>query len=138
MAVIKKDTMAWTIMSNWTEILNGVTTMIHCCHHICWKLSQNKIVFLWAAMWPLLGIIKDDGKKKPAQFKLDDYIKGETGECYKRLESYCCKPKSKKWAIVTLRYVLDTACINCRGSPWKSFLSSFDLGWNLTDWSYHL
>ena len=53
-------------------------------------------------MQTLLSMTKDDGKTKPAQYKLDDFANGGTDECVKRSELYCCKPKSKKWTIVAL------------------------------------
>ena len=101
---------------------------------------KEKNILLSATTRPLLGIAKDDGKKKPAQYKLYNFTEGGTAECDKRSESYCCKPKSKKWTIVALCYVLDMARINAgtifalnhNESPWKSPLSSFDFGCNLT------
>jgi len=96
-------------------------------------------------MQPLLGITKDDGKKKPAQYKFYDFTKGGTDECDKRygiifrVESYSCKPKSRKWTIVSFCYILDMARINAstilalnrNEEPRKSLQSSFDFCWNM-------
>ena len=95
---------------------------------------------LLATMRPLLGITKDDGKEKPAQYKLYDFTKRGIGECDKRSESHSCKAKSKKWTIVTLKYVLNMTRINAvtifalnpNESSRKSSPSSFDSGRNLT------
>ena len=103
------------------------------------KSSGKKNVLLLSSMQPLFGITKDDGKKKPAHYKLYDFRKGGTDECDKRAETYSCKPKSRKWTIVAFSYVLDMARINAstilalnKGqSPRRSKLSSFDFCWNL-------
>ena len=55
----------------------------------------------------MLSIIKDDGKQKPAQYKLYDFTKGRTDECEQRIASYSAKPKSRKLTMVAFNYVLD-------------------------------
>ena len=128
---------------------DDLSTMVYWCddNHIVMssyvvktKSSGKKNVLLLSATRPLSGITKDDGKKKPALYKLYDFTKGGTDECDQRAESCRCKPKSRKWTIVSFSYVLDMARINSgtilalnrNESPRRSSTSSFDIGWNLS------
>ena len=149
-------TMIGTMQSNRSGIPNEIksmndredlSTIIYWCDdtntvlssYVVKTKSGKKNVLLLSTMTPTLGITKDDGKKKPAQYKLYDFTKGGTDECDKRAETYCCKPKSRKWTIVSLCYVLDMARINSstilalnrNETPRKSSVSSFDFCWNL-------
>ena len=144
-------TMIGTMQSNRSGIPNKIknmnnmadlSTMIYWCDdtntvlssYIVKTKSGKKNVSLLSTMTPTLGITKDDGKKKPAQYNLYDFTKGGTDECDKRAETYCCKPKSRQWTIVSLCYVLDMARINSatilalnrNETPQKSLVSSFD------------
>jgi len=43
------------------------------------KSSGKRNVLLLSTVQPILGITKDDGKKKPAIYKLYDFTEGGTG-----------------------------------------------------------
>ena len=69
--------------------------------------------------------------------KLYDYTKSGTVIIDQRMEFYSCKPKSPKWTITALSYVLDTCqvnattvlAVNVDGSP--RVQDSFLFGWML-------
>lgn len=63
-------------------------------------------------MPPFLGVIKDDGKKKPVIIKLYDFTKGGTDIIDQRMLTYSVKPKLSKWAICAFSYMLDVARVN--------------------------
>ena len=54
-----------------------------------------------STMPPLLGVTKDDGKKKPANTKLYDLTKSGTDIIDQRMSADSVKPKSSKWTILT-------------------------------------
>ena len=56
----------------------------------------KKNVLVLSTMRPLQGITKDDGKKKPAVFKLYDFTKGGTDQMDQQIGSYSTKTKSPK------------------------------------------
>ena len=90
-----------------------------------------------STMQPLLGITRDDEKKKPALYKFYDFTKGGTDIVDQKIGSYTCKAKSPKWKMVALYYILDTICINAttvqalteKKDPKK--MNSSDVGWEL-------
>ena len=72
---------------------DDLSTMVYWCddNHIVMssyvvktKSSGEKNLLLLSTTRPLLGITKDDGKKKPALYKLYDFTKGGTDECDQR------------------------------------------------------
>ena len=76
------------------------------------KSSGKRNVLLRTTMQPILGTTKDDGKKKPAVYKLYDYTKGGTDVMDQRMASYTCKSKSKRWTLTAFPYILDVCRIN--------------------------
>ena len=72
----------------------------------------KKNVVMLTTTHPLLGTTKDDGKEKPALYKLYDFTKGGTDIIDQRMSSYSSKPKSRKWTMVAFSYILDTARVN--------------------------
>ena len=103
------------------------------------KSSGPRNVLLLTTMKPILAITKDDGKKKPAIYKLYDFTKGGTDIVDQRAESYTCKAKSNRWTLVGFYYVLDICRINAstimamneRTDPRKT--DSFEFGWSLAE-----
>ena len=63
-------------------------------------------------MRPLLGVTSDDGKKKPALYKLYDFTKGGTDIVDQKFGNYTVKTKSRKWTTVAFSYPLDTVRVN--------------------------
>jgi len=61
---------------------------------------------------PILGTTMDDDKHKLALFKLYDFTKGRTDIIDQRMGTYSCKPKSRKWTMVAMLYIIDTARVN--------------------------
>ena len=102
--------------------------------------SGLKNVLVLSTMRPMMGVTKDDGKVKPAIYKLYDFTKGGTDECDQRSEAYSVKPKSRKWTMVAFSYILDMSRINASTilslnqgkDPRNSRVSSFDFGWELS------
>ncbi|XP_041464562.1 piggyBac transposable element-derived protein 1-like [Lytechinus variegatus] len=103
------------------------------------KSSGTKNVLLITTMKPILGVTKDDGKQKPAALKLYDYTKGGTDIVDQRAMNYTCKPKSNRWTIVAISFLLDTCRVNAstilalnqRNDPRK--VDSFDFGFTLAE-----
>ena len=103
------------------------------------KSTGPRNVLLLTTMKPILGVTKDDGKKKPAICKLYDYTKGGTDIVDQRAQTYTCKVKSNKWTLVALSFVLDTCRINAstilamndNKDPRK--VNSLNFGWQLSE-----
>ena len=88
-------------------------------------------------MQPLLGTTKDDGKKKPAIYKLYDFTKGGTDVMDQRMATFSCKAKSNRWTIAAFAYILDICRVNAatvlamnRGSDPRK-VNSYDFGMDL-------
>ena len=71
--------------------------------------KKLKNVLVLSSVQPLLGITKDDGKKKPAIIKLYDFTKIGTDIVDQRNERGSTKSKSNKWTKVAFSYVLDVS-----------------------------
>jgi hypothetical protein len=77
------------------------------------KTSKGKKnVLVMATVRPILGVTKDDGKKKPAIIKLYDFTKGGTDIVDQKIGFYSVKPKSRRWTIAAFSYILDTIRVN--------------------------
>ena len=77
------------------------------------KTSKGKkAVLMLSTMEPLLGVTKDDQKKKPALYKFYDFTKGGTDIVDQKMGSYTVKPKCRRWVMVAFSYLLDTIRIN--------------------------
>ena len=74
------------------------------------KVKKN--VILLSTTPPILGIAKDDGKRKIGICKVYDFTKGGTDIIDQRMGFYTCKPKSRKWTITVFSYVIDMARVN--------------------------
>ena len=85
----------------------------------------------------LLGVTRDDGKRRPAIFKAYDFTKGETDIVDQKMSSLSCKAKSARWKMVAFYYILDSACVNSttllalRNKQDPRKLISFDTGFEL-------
>ena len=86
------------------------------------KSTGPRNVLLLTMMKPILGVTKDDGKKKPAIFKLYDFTKGGTDIVDQSAQSYTCKVKSNKWTLVAFSFVLDTCRIRTKVKTITSIL----------------
>ena len=76
------------------------------------KSSSMRNVLMVSKVQPLSGTVKKGWQTKPAMNKLYDYTKSGTVIIDQRMEFYSCKPKSPKWTITALTYVLDTCRVN--------------------------
>ena len=101
------------------------------------KSSGKRNVLLLSTMQPILGTTKDDGKQKPAIYKLYDYTKGGTEVVDQRMASYTCKAKSKRWTLPAFSYILDVSRINAatvmslnKGNDPRQ-IDSYDFGMDL-------
>ena len=63
-------------------------------------------------MQPLLETTKDNGKKKPAIYKLYDFTKGVIDVMDQRMATFSCTTKSNRWTIVAFAYILDVCRVN--------------------------
>ena len=62
------------------------------------KISKGeKAALMLSTMEPLLGVTKDDQKKKPALYKFYDFTKGGTDIVDQKMGSYTVKPKYRRW-----------------------------------------
>ena len=82
------------------------------CTYVVSTSSGKKNVLLLTTTQPLLGNTMDDGKNKPAIYKLYDFTKGGTDIVDQRMGFYSSKVKSRRWSIVGFSYILDTARVN--------------------------
>ena len=71
-----------------------------CSYSVKSKSGGKKNVLMMTTTRPLLGKTKDDGKNKPALYKLYDFTKGGTDIVDQKIGSYTCKAKSSKWKMV--------------------------------------
>ena len=106
-------------------------------HVVPTKSSGKRNVLLLSAVQPILGVTKDDGKKKPAIYKLYDFTKDGTDVMDHRIGADTCKAKSNLWTLTAFSYILDVWRINAstvfafnkKMDPCKH--DSYDLGINL-------
>ena len=88
---------------------------------------------------PILGITKDDGKKKLAVSKLYDFTKGGTNMLDQKMSKFSTKAKSNKWTRVAFSYLLDTAHVNASTVLQHTLenadtkVDAFELGWALAE-----
>ena len=100
--------------------------------------SGKRNILMLSTLRPLLGTTKDDGKKKPALYKLYDFTKGGTDIVDQKVGAYSVKPKSKRWTIAAFSYILDSvrvnACslmaLNTNQDPGK--MDSFQFGYDMS------
>ena len=76
------------------------------------KSSGKRNVLLLSTVQPILGVTKDDGKRKPAIYKLYDYTKGGTDVMDQRIGSFTCKAKSNRWTLTAFAFILDVCRVN--------------------------
>ena len=97
-----------------------------------------KNVLMLSTVQPLKGVTKDDGKKKPAIYKLYDFTTGGTDVVNQMMESFTTKAKSPKWTRVSFSYVLDTPRVNAmivfrlKHRESSSAIDAFKFGWDVT------
>ena len=60
----------------------------------------------------LLGVTKDNQKKKPALYKFYDFTKGGTDIVDQKMGSYTVKLKCRRWVMVAFSYLLDIIRVN--------------------------
>ena len=59
-----------------------------------------------------LEVTKDDGKKKPAIYRLYDFTKGGTDVMDHKIGACTCKAKSNRRILTAFSYILDVCRIN--------------------------
>ena len=74
--------------------------------------KKKKNVLMLTTLRPILGTTSDDGKNKPALYKLYDFTKGGTDIVDQRMGFYTCKFKARRWSMTALSYIIDTARVN--------------------------
>ena len=98
-----------------------------------------KNVLMLSTVQPLKGVAKDDGKKKPAIYKLYDFTNGGTNVIDQMMGSYITKKKSPKWTRVSFWYLSDTSRVNAmtvfclKHGESSSAIDAFELGWDLAE-----
>ena len=111
--------------------------MALCSYNVKTKSKGKKNVLMLTTMHPLLRITKDDGKNKPALYKLYDFTKGGTDIVDQKISYYTAKAKSSKWKMVAFYFILDTTRVNAQTilalkenkNPQK--INSFEIGFDL-------
>ena len=74
--------------------------------------SGKRNILMLSTLRPLLFTTKDDGKKKPALYKLYDFTERGTDVVDQKDGAYSVKRKSKRWTIAAFSYILDTVHVN--------------------------
>ena len=74
--------------------------------------KKKKNIIVLATVEPILGVAIGDEKQKPAIMKLYDFTNGETGIIDQKMVFYSVTTKSRRWAIASLGYLLDTIHVN--------------------------
>ena len=82
--------------------------LVLCSYAVKTKSRGMKSLLLLSTMRVLLGVIRDDGKRKPAIFKAHDFTKGRADIVDQKMSSLSCKAKSARWKMVAFYYILDT------------------------------
>ena len=78
------------------------------------KSKGKKNVLILSTMDIPLGTMKDDNKNKMAPYKLYDFTMVGTDVIDYRCARYSCKPKSRRWTIVSWCYTLDMSRANAQ------------------------
>ena len=103
------------------------------------KSNGMKNVLLLSTFPTLMGVTKDENRKKPAIYKMYDYSKGGTDVVDQKMSYYSTNTKSARWTLTVFAYMLDTArvnsqtlfCLNNNINPGARNNSSFRYGWNI-------
>eukprot|EP00112_Aurelia_sp_Birch-Aquarium-sp1_P019687 Seg4924.2 transcript_id=Seg4924.2/GoldUCD/mRNA.D3Y31 product="PiggyBac transposable element-derived protein 2" protein_id=Seg4924.2/GoldUCD/D3Y31 len=101
------------------------------------KSKGSKNVLIMSTIQPLQGVTHDDGKKKPALYKLYDFTKGGTDIVDQRMGGYTCKAKSRKWSMVAFYFIIDESRVNAstvlaiKEKQDPRSIDSFEFGWEL-------
>ena len=98
-------------------------------------MNHQKNVLVLSTMRPLMGITRDDGKRKPAIIKFYDFTKGGTDVMDQKISRYSCKAVSQRWTMVNFFFLLDTIRCNAltlyavKNDKQLQKLNSFDNSW---------
>ena len=74
--------------------------------------TGKKNVLMLSTLKQILGTTKDDSRNKLALYKLYDFTKGGTDIVDQRMAFHTSKTKSRRWTMVALAYMIDTARVN--------------------------
>ena len=85
---------------------NNVTNYIL----ICSQDINGKTVLILSTHEPILGVTKDDGKKKPKLYKVYDFAKEETDILDQRMGFYTTKTKCRRWNITEFSCSRHSSC----------------------------
>ena len=115
----------------------GKKDLALCLYHVKTKSKGKRNVLVLTTLHPMLGLTRDDRKKKPALHKFYDFSKGGTDIMDQKNYFCTCKAKSRKWKMAALYFILDTAranaqtmlCLKERNDVRKT--KSFDIGFDL-------
>ena len=64
------------------------------------KSKGKKNVLVLSTMRPIMGVTRDDGKRKPAIIKFYDFTKGGTDIVDQKMSKYSTKSTTPKWTMV--------------------------------------
>ena len=90
----------------------GKKDLALCSYHVKTKSKGKRNVLMLTTMRPMLGITRDDGKKKSALYKFYDFSKGGTDIVDQKKYFYMCEAMSRKWKTAAFYFILDTARVN--------------------------
>jgi hypothetical protein len=76
------------------------------------KKGKPNNVLLLTTLEPVMGRTIDDGRDKPAIYKLYDFTMGGTDRADQVMAHRSTRAKSQRWPMLVVYYTLDTARIN--------------------------
>ena len=126
-------TVVGTIMANKEEIpvsLKNANSRAHQSYETYWieddprvtlhsyavktKTKRMKNILIMSSAPVIQAVTKDDGKKKPAVLKIYDFTKGGKENVNQRIACFSTNTKSRRWALTSFSFVLDTARVNAQ------------------------
>ena len=107
--VAQRDNFSYTV--HWQE--NDPRISLHS-YVVPTKSTGKKNVLLLSSHPAIIGVTKDDDKKKPQLLKLYDFTKTGTDVMDQKMSYYSTNSKSRRWTLTSFSYVLDTARLNAQ------------------------
>lgn len=102
------------------------------------KEDPQNVLLLTTHPRPIYGVTRDDGKTKPAQLKLYDYIKSGVCVVDNQKDNLTVKATTNQWTMCALFYILDVARVNAQtirslnnGLTHADLKNSFELSYEL-------
>ena len=122
----------------WHELTHGNMCIVSYVVKTKSKGKKNILILCTIPKLATLGITKDDGKYKPAAFKVYDFSKGGTDIMDQRMGVYTTATKSRRWPRKMFSFNLDVSRINAQsvfclntGKHPRTGVDSRKFGWTM-------